>query len=665
MKFSFFSLILFLSFFSQVKAQIRVEKFQSQEAADSAYSNWDNDDLEHDQIVVTATKTPKLLKNAPILTRVVSAIDIQKADATNIQDLMQQELPGVEFAYGQSRKINMNFSGFSGQRVLFLVDGERLAGETVENVDYTRLNMSDVERIEIVKGAASALYGSNAAGGVINVITKDDTKYMSDKLKYRLNLNTRFANHNEQRYNGLLNLSKGITSNTFSINRYSRDPYEVHSEDNPETLIFKTVYNEETWNFKDKITVRPIKQLKLSARAGYFFRQTTETENEPQRYRDFSGGVKAFYEISNISNIEVSYSFDQYDKSDFNEKSGLDIRDYSNVQNSIKGIFNHTFNEDVLTIGADFMHDYILNYYFSDGAHEQDIADFFLQYDWKISDNWELVGAGRFDYFSDKKDKRLTPKLSARYKLNRFNFRASYGLGFRAPTLKEKYTNFDIVSVWTLEGNPDLKAENSHSCNFSIDYAKNNYDFTINVYQNFIKDRIATTPPRYHENNVRYIRYINLDNMNVYGAEFSTQAKYSNGLGFKISYAFCHEDAETESMSQYTPAREHTATFRSDYEYRVNKNLNLNFCISGRVLSSIDNKEYADILDDNSITTIHYPAYTIWKFFSNVNIKDFLCINFTIDNIFNYKPKYYYYNAPLTTGANFMIGLSIDVDKIF
>ena len=66
----------------------------------------------------------------------------------------------------------MNFSGFGGQSMLILVDGERLAGETMDDVDFTRIGMDNVDHIEIVKGAASALYGSNAAGGVINIITK-------------------------------------------------------------------------------------------------------------------------------------------------------------------------------------------------------------------------------------------------------------------------------------------------------------------------------------------------------------------------------------------------------------------------------------------------------------------------------------------------------------
>ena len=124
-------------------------------------------------VVVTGTRTPKLLKDAPIITRVISEDEIRKTDATTIADLLQTELPGIEFSYAMNQQVNLNMQGFGGTTVLFLVDGERLAGETLDNVDYSRLNLDNVGRVEIVKGAASALYGSNAVGGVINLISKE------------------------------------------------------------------------------------------------------------------------------------------------------------------------------------------------------------------------------------------------------------------------------------------------------------------------------------------------------------------------------------------------------------------------------------------------------------------------------------------------------------
>ena len=147
-------------------------------------------------VVVTGTRTPKLLKDAPIITRVITADDIKKVDATNVGQLLQSELPGIEFSYSMDQQVSINMQGFGGNSVLFLVDGERLAGETLNNVDYNRLNLDNVERVEIVKGAASTLYGSSAVGGVINIITRDSED------PWNLNVNSRFGEHNDQRYGG-------------------------------------------------------------------------------------------------------------------------------------------------------------------------------------------------------------------------------------------------------------------------------------------------------------------------------------------------------------------------------------------------------------------------------------------------------------------------------
>ena len=124
------------------------------------------DSVELDPIVVTASHTPKALKDAPVVTRLITRHDIKITDATNIQDMLTQEIPGLEFGFAMTQETSLNMSGFGGNAVLFLVDGERMAGETMDNTDYNRMNLDNVGRIEIVKGASSALYGSNAVGGV-------------------------------------------------------------------------------------------------------------------------------------------------------------------------------------------------------------------------------------------------------------------------------------------------------------------------------------------------------------------------------------------------------------------------------------------------------------------------------------------------------------------
>lgn len=226
-------------------------------------SIWRNMDL--DQVVVTGTRTPKTLKDTPIQTRVISAADIAKTDATNIEELLQQELPGIEFSYAMNQQVNMNLSGFAGQSVLFLIDGERIAGETMDNIDFTRLSMANVERIEIVKGAASALYGSNAAGGVVNIITR------RNKAPWSLHLDTRFAEHDSQRHNMVFGLSKGKFSNSLTVSRTSADNYSVFNKDNnPLALTFSQVYGDNTWNFRDNFAFDACKNISILGKCRLF-----------------------------------------------------------------------------------------------------------------------------------------------------------------------------------------------------------------------------------------------------------------------------------------------------------------------------------------------------------------------------------------------------------
>ena len=89
------------------------------------------DSVELEQVVITASHTPKALKDAPVVTRLITLRDIKIVDATNIQDMLTQEIPGLEFGFAMSQETSLNMSGFGGNAVLFLVDGERMAGETM------------------------------------------------------------------------------------------------------------------------------------------------------------------------------------------------------------------------------------------------------------------------------------------------------------------------------------------------------------------------------------------------------------------------------------------------------------------------------------------------------------------------------------------------------
>ena len=633
------------------------------ELNDSIYKSY-----ELDQVVVTGTRTPKLLANTPVLTKIITSDDIAKSDATNLRDLLQQVMPGVEFSYAMNQQVHMNFSGFGGQSVLILVDGERLAGETMDDVDFTRLLMDNVDHIEIV-GAASALYGSNAAGGVINIITKKNIHPFS------LNLNMRLGKHNEQRYGLNAQLKQGKWSNLLTLNRGKADNYNVQNGDHPITRVVSTIYGDATWNIKEQLSYTPSDKLSLSGRAGYFFRQLVRTTATPERYRDFTGGLRGVWTPTESDNFELTYAFDQYDKSDYQRIAKIDVRDYSNVQNSFRLLYNHNLKGgDVLSVGADYMHDYLLNVNLEGRTRKQDSFDAFTQYDWNINEQWEAVGALRYDYFSDGHISRVTPKISLRYQpIRNLNLRLSYGMGFRSPTLKEKYYNFDMAGIWIVEGNPALKPEVSHNFSLSTDYTHGHYNYTLTAYYNRIKDKLATGAPYYKRASdlIPHLPYLNLGGYSVCGGEASAQARWSNGITARLSYAYTDEhlpkDKNNNSVNnQYIPARKHAMTGHIDWDHQFVKNYGLNIGLDGRFLSSVDNQEFVDYYDiSKGIRTIHYPAYALFKLAVVQRFSKSVKLSVALDNLFNYKPEYYYLNCPLTDGMNLQVGLSVDVDKLF
>ena len=144
------------------------------------------------EVVVTGSFIEKPLKDVPVLTRVISQKEIKALNPQSIETLLQYELPGLQISYNSMSQLpEITYQGMDGEYLLFLVDGERVSGEGADhNVDFTRFNVDDIERIEVIKGSQSTIYGSNALGGVVNIITKNADRPFTG------NLNARYAGIN-------------------------------------------------------------------------------------------------------------------------------------------------------------------------------------------------------------------------------------------------------------------------------------------------------------------------------------------------------------------------------------------------------------------------------------------------------------------------------------
>lgn len=609
-----------------------------------------------DMVVVTGTRTPKLLKDVPIVTRVISELDIKRMDATNIGDLLQTELPGIEFSYSMNQQTSLNMSGFGGNSVLFLVDGERLAGETLDNVDYSRLNMDNVKRIEIVKGAASSLYGSNAVGGVVNIISRESQEPWS------VNVNGRYGAHNEQRYGGSVGFNQGRFNSLTNVQYTSIDAIDLsEGTDNEEVGDYSKIYGNKTLNIKERLIFTAIDDLKFTVRAGYFFRERNSSESQKERYRSFTSGLKGNYDITDKDDLELSYSFDQYDKSDYLVLNDLDVRDYSNVQHTLRTLYNHTFaDKHILTLGGDYMRDYLMSYQFTDGgSYIQHTADAFAQFDWNPHKKFNLIAGLRFDYFSEAKLSHLSPKLGLMYKVGNCSLRGSYAGGFRAPTLKEMYMNFYMGNIFMIYGNPELKAESSHNFSLSAEYTKDLYNFTVTGFYNIVDNRITTAWNQALAGQV----YTNMSRLQVSGIDANASAKYRCGISWRLSYAYTYEHIK-KGEPLLSSTRPHTATARIAYDKDWD-NYGLSVALSGRYLSKLTTDVYTEMTSYEQTEKQTYPGYSIWKLSLTQRVWQGINLTLAVDNLFNYRPDYYYSNSPSTTGTTCSIGLSVDVEQLF
>ena len=677
------------------------------------------DSIDLEPVVVTGSHSPKTLKDAPVVTRFFTRQDIKITDATNIQELLTQEMPGLEFGLAMTQETSLNMSGFGGNAVLFLVDGERMAGETMDNVDYNRMNLDNVGRIEIVKGASSALYGSNAVGGVVNVISRESIEPWTANVNSRLSTfgnewrNGASFSFNSARWNSQtsfqhtsidpVNLPRAHTSEEIALELMKKAqglPYDesVLKDDSDISRLF----GQKTYHIKERLKWRASDRLTFIGRGSYFFR-TSERDTYDYHFKGYSGGLKGNYAWNQGRHLEFSYAYDQYDKANFLPNgSRTHDHDYSNRQHVVRALFSSVMSRHHLIVGADYMHDFLTTYQFLDNTHHaQDNIDGFSQWEWNITKRLDVVGSIRYDYFSASAQKALTERLAIVYKLPWATLRANYASGFRAPTLKEMYMHFDMGNMgYMIIGNPDLKPERSHNINIAFErhnlirnggILDGKYSFTLMGYCNFFDKRITTvgrrwvkdpsyagggyhvlpTDPRIEEytygDEVKYrfradngetvealssALYYNEDGVNVWGVDISMGHYFDWGLTLKLNYSWMRETGNV-IYSQFSQPRTHSMTWRIGYHHRFSRFYALDAAFSGR---SQGKPQSGDKNVDQ--------GYTICKLMLQHHIWRGIHLNTAVDNLFNYKPRTYYYCSPLTTGTSFSIGLSIDLEQM-
>jgi outer membrane receptor for ferrienterochelin and colicins len=599
--------------------------------------------IDLNEVVVTGTKSEKTLKNVPVITQVITARKMLDLGITNVTDALQTMVPGLNMSQFGTR-LSVTMQGMNSKYILFLIDGERIAGEINGDIDYSMLNLENIERIEVIKGASSSLYGSNAIGGVINIITKKINEPFDAKLY------SRYSKFNEIYAGGSIGLKKGIIGSRTSMNFSHTDGYDVPGS------IDWTQNPYYSFSINQKFEITPSANLSL---VPYFTYYQFERGNEGPRpahdlYIDVNAGLKGQYFFGKNS-LEFSYYRDRYNTYSVLERlnNRRDTAAYDIVQTArVQGNLHFT-EKHSLTAGLEYNHEDLLSARIEKGLKSADESVVYLQEDLRIGERWNIIAGIRTSIHSNY-GFNAAPKLSVMFRQDILNFRASAGTGFRSPALKELYLNFDHFGEFKVLGNPLLKPESSKYISASVEFIRpwNNSSFTIykNVLSDVIIDHIL---PLTDSLGLITHQYENVASASVYGFDVISKQKITSALWVSTGYSYVHS-LDHETQLQLYGTTKHSGNISADYNLRT-KNHSYNAQLYGKLMGK---KFYLDP-DDGSI--VYDKPFTSWRLTLSHEYK-WLRISAGLDNIFGLViPTNIDFTSP---GRRFFVGMNVDFGKM-
>ena len=634
------------------------------------------------EVVVTGTRSERMLKDEPVVTRVITAEEIKKLDPQDFKGLLEYELPGLQFngaAHGSGLP-DISFQGMDARYLLFLVDGERMAGEgALDNIDFSRLNVDNIERIEVIKGSMSTLYGSNALGGVVNIITKKAnrpfvgnvsarTTSLGD-MKYALSVGTR-----QEKFSAL-------TSASFS----RRDAYTVEDRkpmwvtfrrpDGTDSMAVDTTLRSydikgyETFSIAQKLGYDFTDRLSAEL-TGSFYQNRLLYKNKDEklreRFRDFTLGARLNYIINETSRLNLAYHYDHYYKNDIFPKAHLTTVKYRDITNNVRLNYDLLLaDRHALTAGTELHTERMSSNWFRDtsATHFSNYV-LYLQDDYRITDRLSLVGGLRMDYHSEFKA-HLSPKLSAMYRLGHVTLRGGYAAGFRSPSLRELYAEFNHNGMFIIYGNADLKPETSHHASLSGEWAAGIFNASITGYYNWFDNRITMTQRIEEGSAKKYSDYTykNAEKAKTYGLDVTAQLRLPFDLTLRGTYSYVNDDEKLQGKrSSYI--RPHTAVMQAEYTRRFGRCRAI-VGLNGRWMAATDYWAYSDT--KKSMYKMELESRMIWKLNAACLFPRGITLNMGIDNLFNAKDKninYDVYSATLTRGTEFVANISVNIAEL-
>ncbi len=600
-------------------------------------------------VVVTGTRTEKSLSNTPVLTQSVGIRELVSRDATDITQALEMVVPGMEFASTAAGK-SLTLQGIDPQYTVFLVDGERIAGDTYGDIDYSRINMADVERIEVVKGAGSTLYGSNALGGVVNIITRTPSEVA------RHSASARFSGYNTQNYQLSSGMKWGRISSQTSVVMDKTEGYDLLKGN-----TYRTQEREDAVVVNQKLRYTFSPEFLVEGKLSYMDKNHDNTAEQlyDRNNRNLAWGARATWFPGFKNDLTLSWHSDHYELFNKITPDSL-VNDYDNRYNNARLLGNFRLAEwNLLTVGTEYIQETLTAA--RNNIAEKNNSDYilFAQEDLQATDNLNFTGGFRAHHNS-LYGWHFTPQVSAMYHIWHFTFRGNYGLGYKTPTLKEKYMSYKLPvpgPPMYLLGNEDLKPEDSRFASLSMEYTRKGVSFSVSAFHNDISGMITEDLDEYNVKPGGIIEYTyrNYDHVTVRGIDVLLKTKVFRDLLFTGALSFSKKYDEIDNKA-FDNVRNFTGKFNADYrltagDYWLNVNLQ----------SNLYGKKKLNLMDDRThqTTVVDLERFSLWKLTTTHTFISHYYLKAGIDNIFDYTDPSGGYNTG-TPGRQFFLGIGVN-----
>lgn len=411
-----------------------------------------------EEVVVTGTGTEHYLKDAPVQTEVITRRALEQFQARSMEELLAGLSPSLTFHDG-SMGSHIQLNGLNNDYILILIDGKRMNGDVGGQNDLNLLNPANIERIEIVKGAASSLYGSDAIAGVINIITKkhhDKTEFTST---------SRVGAYGDVRESASLGLTIGQVKSMTGVNFHHTDGWRnTDLQWNQQQLkpgsTMKTVNRSTNYTLTENLDWNVNDRLSLTASGSYYERWVVRPHGpwsylpNDFYYRNYGFAAGGKYRLGKRNYLTADLSYDRYGY--FYDYKLQEVTDYfkdgdrityfpgqrikQSVQRQVlgqaKGVF-YIGDRHLLNTGFEYLYNHLQSPHHIDGdrASVYTLAAY-AQEEWTAADDVVLTAGARGTVHKET-GFNLSPKIAVLYNKGDFRLRASYALGYKSPTVKE------------------------------------------------------------------------------------------------------------------------------------------------------------------------------------------------------------------------------------